>query len=174
MKFEFNWPSGFRGEDVWKCWRTDGRTTDGRTTDARVTGILIAHLGAFGSGELKNNYKRAWAASYAYGTGCTYTSLNRQMTKIMQNYPACKKIEQSFLSNARQLLFDAVRIFCWLKNFFVFPRKIKKNICLLLKITPLGLILRTKLTNNNNQWSKTWSDIHGQKKIDTKIWYLTD
>ena len=27
--------------------------TDGRTTDARVTGILIAHLGAFGSGELK-------------------------------------------------------------------------------------------------------------------------
>ena len=33
--------------------RTDGRQTDdGRTTDARVTGILIAHLGAFGSGEL--------------------------------------------------------------------------------------------------------------------------
>ena len=32
--------------------RTDGRRTDGRTTDARVTGILIAHLGAFGSGEL--------------------------------------------------------------------------------------------------------------------------
>ena len=31
---------------------TDGRTTDGRTTDDRVTGILIAHLGAFGSGEL--------------------------------------------------------------------------------------------------------------------------
>ena len=27
----------------------DGR----RTTDAGVTGILIAHLGAFGSGELK-------------------------------------------------------------------------------------------------------------------------
>ena len=31
----------------------DGRTTDGRTTDAGVTGILIAPLGAFGSGELK-------------------------------------------------------------------------------------------------------------------------
>ena len=31
MKYEFNWPSSFRGEDVWKCWRTtdDGRT-DGR------------------------------------------------------------------------------------------------------------------------------------------------
>ena len=54
MKFEFNWPSGFRGEDVWKCWRTDGRTDDGRT-DAGVTGILIAHLGAFGSGELKKD-----------------------------------------------------------------------------------------------------------------------
>ena len=33
---------------------TDRRTTDGRTTDAGVTGILIAHLGAFGSGELIN------------------------------------------------------------------------------------------------------------------------
>ena len=34
--------------------RTDGRRTDdGRTTDAGVTGILIAHLRAFGSGELK-------------------------------------------------------------------------------------------------------------------------
>ena len=33
--------------------RTDGRTDDGRTTDAGVTGILIAHLRAFGSGELK-------------------------------------------------------------------------------------------------------------------------
>ena len=32
----------------------DGRTDDGRTTDAGVTGILIAHLGAFGSGELIN------------------------------------------------------------------------------------------------------------------------
>ena len=30
----------------------DGRT-DGRGTDAGVTGILIAHLGDFGSGELK-------------------------------------------------------------------------------------------------------------------------
>ena len=27
--------------------------TDGRTTDDGVTDILIAHLGAFGSGELK-------------------------------------------------------------------------------------------------------------------------
>ena len=47
MKFEFNWPKGFRGEDVWKCWRTDRRTDD------RVTGILLAHPWAFGSGELK-------------------------------------------------------------------------------------------------------------------------
>ena len=51
IKCEFNWPSGFRGEDVWKCWRKD----DGRTMDAGVTGILIAHLGAFGSGELKRH-----------------------------------------------------------------------------------------------------------------------
>ena len=32
----------------------DGRTDAGRTTDTGVTGILIAHLGAFGSGELIN------------------------------------------------------------------------------------------------------------------------
>ena len=32
----------------------EGRT-DGRRTDNGVTGILIAHLGAFGSGELKIN-----------------------------------------------------------------------------------------------------------------------
>ena len=28
---------------------------DGQTTDAGVTGILKAHLGAFGSGELKSD-----------------------------------------------------------------------------------------------------------------------
>ena len=33
----------------------DGRTDDGRTDDG-VTGILIAHLGAFGSGELKTKH----------------------------------------------------------------------------------------------------------------------
>ena len=31
----------------------DGRTDVRRTTDAEVTGILLDHLGAFGSGELK-------------------------------------------------------------------------------------------------------------------------
>ena len=38
---------------------TDGQTDDGRTDDGRtddgVTGILKAHLGAFGSGELKKS-----------------------------------------------------------------------------------------------------------------------
>ena len=55
MKYEFNWPSSFRGEDVWKCWRTTDGRTDGRTTDAGVTGILLAHQWAFGSGELKSD-----------------------------------------------------------------------------------------------------------------------
>ena len=49
MKLEFNWPSGFREEGRCLKMLTDGR----RTTDAGVIGILIAHLGAFGSGELK-------------------------------------------------------------------------------------------------------------------------
>ena len=31
IKYEFNWPSSFRGEDVWKCWwATDGWTDKGR------------------------------------------------------------------------------------------------------------------------------------------------
>ena len=48
--------------------RTDGRTTDGRTTDAGVTGILIAHLRAFGSGELKIQHKIAIIfLSYVWG-----------------------------------------------------------------------------------------------------------
>ena len=38
----------------------DGRTDDGRTTDAGVIGILIAHLGAFGSGELKKAISNAY------------------------------------------------------------------------------------------------------------------
>ena len=53
MKFEFNWPSGFKR----RCLKmlTAGWTTDDRrTTDAGVTGILIAHLRAFGSGEPKS------------------------------------------------------------------------------------------------------------------------
>ena len=43
IKFELNWSSGFRGEDVEKV---------DRRTDARVTGILLAHPRAFASGEL--------------------------------------------------------------------------------------------------------------------------
>ena len=42
---------------------------DGRTTDARVTGILIAHLGAFGSGGILWHFDKcrriqAFAASF--------------------------------------------------------------------------------------------------------------
>ena len=48
---------------------TDGRTTDDRrrTTDARVTGILIAHLGAFGSGELKKVHLNALGSIFDLG-----------------------------------------------------------------------------------------------------------
>ena len=43
MKFEFNWPSGFRGEDVLNMMTEDRRTEDGRKTDPRVIGIQLAH-----------------------------------------------------------------------------------------------------------------------------------
>ena len=45
MKFGYNWPSSFRGEVVWNCWRT--------TTEPAYT---ISSPGAFGSGELKSNF----------------------------------------------------------------------------------------------------------------------
>ena len=35
VKYEKNRLLGFRGDVVWKCWQTDGRTDDGRTTDGR-------------------------------------------------------------------------------------------------------------------------------------------
>ena len=41
-KFELNWPSGFRGEDVWKCWRTDRRWMDGRTDGRWSHGYTIS------------------------------------------------------------------------------------------------------------------------------------
>ena len=40
----------FENVDRWM----DGRLADAGRTDARVIDILIAHLGAFGSGELKS------------------------------------------------------------------------------------------------------------------------
>ena len=43
---------------------------DGRT-DARVTGILIAHLGAFGSGELKIG-KRVKALMFCISSSVDY------------------------------------------------------------------------------------------------------
>ena len=42
------------------------RRTDGRRTDDGVTGILIAHLGAFGSGELKINIAMDHASKYEF------------------------------------------------------------------------------------------------------------
>ena len=55
MKYEFNWPSNFREEDVRKCWQT----TNGRTSDAGVIGILLAHQWAFGSGELMSRWQKS-------------------------------------------------------------------------------------------------------------------
>ena len=49
MKYEFNWPSRFREEDVGNL---DGR----RMRDAGVTGLLLAHQLAFGSDELINTF----------------------------------------------------------------------------------------------------------------------
>ena len=66
MKFGYIWPSGFRGEVVWKC---------GRTTEAYHT---ISSLGAFGSGELKSCLKLFKYVIFRY----MYFSLIRTMGRI--------------------------------------------------------------------------------------------
>ena len=53
MKFGFNRPSGFRGEDVWKCWHTTHiHTTEAYlyyklTNEPKGSGELISHFGLF-------------------------------------------------------------------------------------------------------------------------------
>ena len=49
IKFCFDWPSGFREEDVLNCGRRTTTTDDGRTPD---NGYTISSPWAFGSGEL--------------------------------------------------------------------------------------------------------------------------
>ena len=44
IKFGFDWPSGFRGEDVWQCERTDD--DDGRKPDPWVSYKLTSESSA--------------------------------------------------------------------------------------------------------------------------------
>ena len=71
MKFEFNWPIGFRG-GVWKCWRTGDE----------VIGILIAHLRAFGSGELKQQTRFNWLCSWKLIESATIITLSTNLMGI--------------------------------------------------------------------------------------------
>ena len=66
MKFECKWPSGFRGKDVWKCLRTDGRRCDWYTISSPMSfrlrwankgtmRTLIAHLSSRLTRDVKIN-----------------------------------------------------------------------------------------------------------------------
>ena len=63
---------------------TEGRRTDGRT-DAGVTGILIAHLGAFSSGELKKERKNDH-----YSTISTVTNIHTRFYIQIRIYPSTR------------------------------------------------------------------------------------
>ena len=52
MKFDYDWPAGFREIHVWKCGRTDG-SKHGRTHGRRLKSDTISSPWALGSGELK-------------------------------------------------------------------------------------------------------------------------
>ena len=53
---------------------------DGRTTDAGVTGILIAHLGAFGSGELKMG-SRVVHKIFSINPNCAFNQVEQKICK---------------------------------------------------------------------------------------------
>ena len=64
MKFDYDWPAGFRDIHVWKFgrthWQTDARMdgrTDGRTDGRRLESHTFSSPWALGSGELKNQRK---------------------------------------------------------------------------------------------------------------------
>ena len=76
---------------------TDGRTTDGRTTDAGVTGILIAHLGAFGSGELTTTMLAQIYTMVGFAGGCkskrplVKTPPSQNVPELVKTSPNTKK-----------------------------------------------------------------------------------
>ena len=76
----------------------DGQTMDGRwMTDAGVIGILIAHLGAVGSGELKIKSKGSLASSLStYDFSTFYTRLPNSLMKEKLT----ELIEQTFKREA--------------------------------------------------------------------------
>ena len=86
MKFGCNWTSGFRGEVVWNCGRTDGR----RTTGLAYT---ISSLGAFGSGELKR--WKIWRVTIHQTS-----KISRLITEILKALRLCTVITRhDLLSN---------------------------------------------------------------------------
>ena len=94
MKFELNWPSGFR-EDVWKYWHTTDRQTDRQTCRQTMYAggivILIAHLWAFSSGELKTHahLQSMTIASAKIGKACRRSGTNMVSTiyiHLSENY----------------------------------------------------------------------------------------
>ena len=91
----------------------DGRT-DGRRTDAGVTGILIAHLGAFGSGELKTK-KNKKLVSIVFWCVCFFFYFHRFASKQLvvpksrSRFPYCEKIGFPSQSTFRFFIWGPVK-----------------------------------------------------------------
>ena len=65
IKFGFDWPSGFRGEDVWKCEGTDGRRrrTDGRRIHGYPISSPVSLQLRWAKNMSRNLHMKIWAAS---------------------------------------------------------------------------------------------------------------
>ena len=74
MKFGFNQPIGFRGEDVWKCWYTTHiHTTEAYvyyklTNEPKDSGELISHFSLFVYDELDKIDKKAMIRNWSNQT----------------------------------------------------------------------------------------------------------
>ena len=82
IKFDQDWPTGFRDIQVWKCGR---RTTyDGRRTDDGPLVYYKLTLWAFGSGELKiKKQKNIVNISKRFGTTASFPHTNKFIPEKM-------------------------------------------------------------------------------------------
>ena len=93
MKFEFNWPSGFRGEDVWKCWRTYGCRSDWYTISSPMS-LRLRWAKNIQLTESINSTKQIVHAGCQYSKICLKQPLKKGNTKILIKIGSLMKVER--------------------------------------------------------------------------------
>ena len=135
MKFGFNQPIGFWGEDVWKCWHTHIHTyihTDIRTTEPAYT--ISSPYEPIGSGELMIYLTMPW---------------------IQERTPVCFpdiKSNYYFAPYLLLLLCGFVQCMVWGVGFYC-GISLESSFCSIISTKDISDTLN--LRNCTNQWSKS-------------------